>query len=248
MQLKLRHTLSFHGLKYLYSVISGIEKRLPGDTKKWTLIRSWTARVLLVHPLPQPSIPRTSGHCHAADAAYRGRNTPERWEWWHTWWSRQQAKQAGRQCLDADCPHEGCQTFTTASEALRWVGVGLERWIHTCEFGCQIPVSRRAFGSSKSYFYEENGNVPPAFKQYKIQGNASNLVQSHFGSPPWKELESGIAPLVPRGFDPACWGLNQLPPSHPWAGGRLRLWPDFDENSRELNCSSKNELFARKSN
>ena len=28
-----------------------------------------------------------------------------------------------------------------------------------------------------------------------------------------KKLESGIAPLVPRGFDPACWGLIQLPPS-----------------------------------
>jgi len=52
-----------------------------------------------------------------------------------------------------------------------------------------------------------------AFKQYKTQGNASNLVQSHFGSPPWKELESGIALLVPRGFDPACWGLIQRTPS-----------------------------------
>ena len=26
--------------------------------------------------------------------------------------------------------------------------------------------------------------------------------------------KSGIAPLVPRGFDPACWGLIQLHPSH----------------------------------
>jgi len=50
-------------------------------------------------------------------------------------------------------------------------------------------------------------------KQYKIQGNASNLSQSHFGSPHVRRLESGIAPLVPWGFDPACWGLNQLPPS-----------------------------------
>mmetsp|Transcript_13969 Transcript_13969/g.22215 ORF Transcript_13969/g.22215 Transcript_13969/m.22215 type:complete len:125 (+) Transcript_13969:1590-1964(+) len=64
----------------------------------------------------------------------------------------------------------------------------------------------------KSCSYRQNENVPPAFKQYKIQGNASNLVQSHFGSPPLKELESGIAPLVPRGFDPACWGLIQRPP------------------------------------
>ena len=63
--------------------------------------------------------------------------------------------------------------------------------------------------------YRQNENVPPGFKQYKIQGNASNLVQSHFGSPPLKELEGGIAPLVPWGFDPACWGLIQLPPSPP---------------------------------
>jgi len=76
------------------------------------------------------------------------------------------------------------------------------------------------FQSSKSCFYEAKKNVPPRFKQYKTQGNASkpqgnasNLVQFHFGSPASKVLESGIAPLVPRGFDPACWGLNQLPPS-----------------------------------
>ena len=65
----------------------------------------------------------------------------------------------------------------------------------------------------KSCSYRQNENGPPAFKQYKIQGNASNLVQSHFGSPPLKELQSRIAPLVPRDFDPACWGLIQLPPS-----------------------------------
>jgi len=65
----------------------------------------------------------------------------------------------------------------------------------------------------KSCSYRQNENVSPGFKQYKIQGNASNLVQSHFGSPPLKELESGISPLVPRGFDPAFWGLLQLPPS-----------------------------------
>ena len=55
--------------------------------------------------------------------------------------------------------------------------------------------------------------VPPRFKEYKIQGNASNLVQSHFVSPASKVLESGIAPLVPLGFYPACWGLNQPSPS-----------------------------------
>ena len=43
----------------------------------------------------------------------------------------------------------------------------------------------------------QNENVPPAFEQYKIQGNVSDLVQSHFGSPCLKEFESGIAPLDP---------------------------------------------------
>jgi len=66
---------------------------------------------------------------------------------------------------------------------------------------------------TKPCFYEAKENVPPAIKQYKNRGNASNVVQSHFGSPQLKELESGIAPLVPRGFYPACWGLNQPPPS-----------------------------------
>ena len=41
--------IGFNGLKHLYSVISVIDKRLPGNTKKWTLVRSWTARVRLVH-------------------------------------------------------------------------------------------------------------------------------------------------------------------------------------------------------
>jgi len=67
---------------------------------------------------------------------------------------------------------------------------------------------------TKSCFYETKENVPSGFKQYTHQGNASNLLQSYFGSPPWKELESGIAPLVQRCFDPACCGLIQLPPSH----------------------------------
>ena len=48
----------------------------------------------------------------------------------------------------------------------------------------------------KIVFLRGKENVPPAFKQYKIQGNTSNLVQSHFGSPPLKELESGIAGLI----------------------------------------------------
>jgi len=65
----------------------------------------------------------------------------------------------------------------------------------------------------KSCSYRQNENVPTAFKQYKIQGNVSNLVQSHFGSPPLKEVESGIAPLVPQDFDPAYWGLIHLPTS-----------------------------------
>jgi len=56
-------------------------------------------------------------------------------------------------------------------------------------------------------------SVPPRFEQYKPQGNTSNLVQSHFGSPALKWLESGIAHLVPWGFYPAHWGMNQPPPS-----------------------------------
>jgi len=77
----------------------------------------------------------------------------------------------------------------------------------------QTSKKPKAKNIEKSCSYRQNENGPPAFKQYKIQGNASNLVQSHFGSPPLKELQSRIAPLVPRDFDPACWGLIQLPPS-----------------------------------
>jgi len=47
--LYLNSRIGFNGLKYLYSVISVIEKRLPGNTTKWTLVSSWTARVRLVH-------------------------------------------------------------------------------------------------------------------------------------------------------------------------------------------------------
>ena len=65
----------------------------------------------------------------------------------------------------------------------------------------------------KIVFLRGKENVPPAIKQYKNRGNASNLAQSHFGSPQLKRLESGIAPLVPRSFDPACWGLYQPSPS-----------------------------------
>ena len=39
----------FHGLKYVYSVISVIVDSLPGNTKHWESTRSWTARVRLVH-------------------------------------------------------------------------------------------------------------------------------------------------------------------------------------------------------
>jgi len=85
---------------------------------------------------------------------------------------------------------------------------------------------------TKSCFYEAKENVTSAFKQYTNQRNASNLLQPHFGSPQWKELESGIAPLVPRGFDPACWGLIQLPPS-PW-GGHLS---DISDNSTRVDFS-----------
>ena len=33
----------------VYSVISVNDKRLPGNTKKWTLVRLWLIRVRLVH-------------------------------------------------------------------------------------------------------------------------------------------------------------------------------------------------------
>jgi len=47
--LLLNSRIGFNGLKQMYSVISVIDKRLPGNAKKWTLVRSWTARVRLVH-------------------------------------------------------------------------------------------------------------------------------------------------------------------------------------------------------
>jgi len=78
----------------------------------------------------------------------------------------------------------------------------------------QIPVSRCTKWSSNSSSYEVHENVPPPFKQYKNQGIASKLVQSHFGSLPSEELNSGIESLIQQGFDPAWWGLNQLPPLH----------------------------------
>ena len=51
-------------------------------------------------------------------------------------------------------------------------------------------------------------SVPPRFEQYQNQGNRSNLVQSYFGSPASKWLESGISSttgLLPRvlGSEPA---------------------------------------------
>ena len=51
----------------------------------------------------------------------------------------------------------------------------------------------------KSCSYSQNENVPPAFKQYKTQGNPSTI---SLWISTLKKLESGIAPLVPRGFDP----------------------------------------------
>jgi len=39
----------------------------------------------------------------------------------------------------------------------------------------------KAQNIEKSCSYRQNENAPPALKQYKIQGNASNLVQSHIG-------------------------------------------------------------------
>jgi len=41
--------IGFYGVKYQYSVISVIDKSLPGNTKKWTLVSSWMARVRFVH-------------------------------------------------------------------------------------------------------------------------------------------------------------------------------------------------------
>ena len=35
--LYLNSQLGFNGLKYVYSVISVLDKRLPGNTKKWTI-------------------------------------------------------------------------------------------------------------------------------------------------------------------------------------------------------------------
>ena len=39
----------FIRIKYVYSVIPVIDKRLTCNTKKWTLVRSWLIRVRLVH-------------------------------------------------------------------------------------------------------------------------------------------------------------------------------------------------------
>ena len=111
------------------------------------------------------------------------------------------------------------------------------------------------FCLSKSCFYKCTSSLQP-----KTQGNASNLVQSHFGSPASKWLWSGMAPLVPQGFYPACWGLNQPPPSHtdtdtdtsdrvrkiPPKNGVIALWP----NTRVVKCkyyvSQKQNGFNKK--
>ena len=48
--LYLNSTVVYIGLKYVYSVISVFDKRLPGNTKKWTIARSWPIRVRFLHP------------------------------------------------------------------------------------------------------------------------------------------------------------------------------------------------------
>ena len=40
---------------YVYSVILVNDKRLPGNTQKWTLVRSWLIRVRLVHSWADPT-------------------------------------------------------------------------------------------------------------------------------------------------------------------------------------------------
>ena len=78
--------------------------------------------------MSQKSIPPASDHRQAADPARRGRtlqrgvidDTPDD----H---GNKQNRQAGN-AWHADCLHEGCQAVTTASEALRGVCVGLERF------------------------------------------------------------------------------------------------------------------------
>jgi len=65
--------------------------------------------------------------------------------------------------------------FTLGSDLRIWMSNSCQQ---TCVFKFRIV------------FIRAKENVPPAFKQYKNQGNASNLVQSHFGSPPLRMLES----------------------------------------------------------
>jgi len=48
-------------LKYKYSVISIIDKRLPGNTKKWTIARSWPFRVRFLHSWAAAGMPFDSG-------------------------------------------------------------------------------------------------------------------------------------------------------------------------------------------
>ena len=53
--------------------------------------------------------------------------------------------------------------------------------------------------------------------------------------------ESGIAPLVPRGFDPACWGLNQPSPSPP----QYTFWIPFNKPQNTFSvrwCRSGHEV------
>ena len=69
-------------LKYVYSVISVIDKRLPGNTQKWTLVRSWLIGVRLVHSwaewlmrweMTMSYARRKSSLCHSLWGVYRRR-------------------------------------------------------------------------------------------------------------------------------------------------------------------------------
>jgi len=125
-------------------------------------------------------------------------------------------------------PHSLLDTRSASPRARASIAaVGLEGILS--EVSSALSQKRRtskepnAKNIGKSCSYRQKEHVPPAFKQYKIEGNGSNLVPSHFGSPPLKELERGIAPRVPRDFDPVCWGLIQLRPPV-----ETRIWIDIN--------------------
>jgi len=94
---------------------------------------------------------------------------------------------------------------------------------------------------TKSCYHEAKENVPPPIKQYKNRGNASNLVQSHFGSPRLKNLESGIAPLFYHGSSTLRAGAwTSFPPVHKIPTAltcKETIFPD--EMSHDLHSLSK---------